>query len=282
MAPALGLGPAEEEDAVDAATGPVRAMAFDIDGTLAGADLQVSRRTCEALARLPRAGITPVTVTGRAFPAARLPLESTGTPGYVVACGGGIAMATPGEEVMFRRRMSSDFVAEVLDAAEEFGLVPTAFGGIELYARSRGDRSARLLEASNLYRPLIETKNLGSVDAVKMMVWGTRKHLDQITPALKARLPTMHRSLPEFFETSAPGADKRPAILAVLAEIGVDPGDCMGFGDGENDVGWLGVIGHPIAMGNARPDVKAVAAQVIGRNTEDGVAQFLENYLASL
>lgn len=33
-------------------------------------------------------------------------------------------------------------------------------------------------------------------------------------------------------------------------------------------------------MGNARPGVKAVAARVIGRNTEDGVAQFLESYPA--
>lgn len=255
-------------------------MAFDIDGTLAGADLQVSERTRRVVARLPEAGITPITITGRALPAARLPLESVGTPGYVVACGGGIAIATPSQEVLFRRPMPPAVVDEVLDLADEFGLVATVFGDEELYAATRDDRSAQILEASNLYRPLIATDDLRSVEAIKMMVWGPRDHLDRITSQIKARFPALDRSLPEFFETSAPGADKRPAILAVLAQIGVDPSDCMGFGDGENDVSWLAAIGHPIAMGNARDDVKAVADTVIGPNTEDGVAQFLESYLA--
>lgn len=255
-------------------------MAFDIDGTLAGADLQVSERTCRALARLPGAGITPITITGRALPAARLPLESLGTPGYVVACGGGIAVATaPAEQVLFRRPVPPDVVDQVLDLASEFGLVATVFGDEDLYAATRDDRSAQILEASNLHRPIIATGDLRSVEAIKLMVWGPRDHLDRITPQLKSRFPALDRSLPEFFETSGPRAGKKPAIGTVLSEIGVDAADCMGFGDGENDVGWLAMIGHPVAMGNARDEVKAVASQVIGPNTEDGVARFLEAWL---
>ncbi|AXE40042.1 5-amino-6-(5-phospho-D-ribitylamino)uracil phosphatase YitU [Acidipropionibacterium virtanenii] len=257
----------------------MRAMAFDIDGTLAGGDMQVSERSCRVLARLPAAGITPITITGRALPAARLPLESVGTPGYVVGCGGGIAISTPGQDVLFRRPMPPAVVDEVLGIAEEFGLVPTVFGDEELYATTRDDRSARILEASNLHRRVVVTDDLRGVEAIKMMVQGPKDHLDRITPRIKARFPTMHRSLPEFFETSAPGADKKPAILDVLDRIGVEASDCMGFGDGENDVAWLEAIGHPIAMGNARDDVKAVAGRVIGPNTDDGVARFLEDWL---
>jgi hydroxymethylpyrimidine pyrophosphatase-like HAD family hydrolase len=36
-----------------------------------------------------------------------------------------------------------------------------------------------------------------------------------------------------------------------------------------------------VAMGNARPEVAAVAKKVIGRNDQDGLAKFLEELVAS-
>jgi hydroxymethylpyrimidine pyrophosphatase-like HAD family hydrolase len=41
----------------------------------------------------------------------------------------------------------------------------------------------------------------------------------------------------------------------------------------------LAWAGHGIAVGNAHPEVIAVADEVTGRNDEDGVAQVLEEIL---
>jgi hydroxymethylpyrimidine pyrophosphatase-like HAD family hydrolase len=48
------------------------------------------------------------------------------------------------------------------------------------------------------------------------------------------------------------------------------------MGDGGNDIPFLSRIGVPVAMGNARDSVKAVAKAVAPSNEEDGVAVILE------
>jgi hydroxymethylpyrimidine pyrophosphatase-like HAD family hydrolase len=45
------------------------------------------------------------------------------------------------------------------------------------------------------------------------------------------------------------------------------------IGDGDNDIGVLGVVGLPIAMGNATDAVKAAATHVVGNVDEDGFAE---------
>ena len=52
------------------------------------------------------------------------------------------------------------------------------------------------------------------------------------------------------------------------------------MGDGGNDVVWLREIGHPVAMGNARDEVKQVALAEAPGHGEDGVAVLLERLAA--
>ena len=54
----------------------------------------------------------------------------------------------------------------------------------------------------------------------------------------------------------------------------------MAFGDGNNDIEMLRAVGNGIAMGNASDDLKAVADEICGDVSEDGIYQYcLENEL---
>ena len=48
------------------------------------------------------------------------------------------------------------------------------------------------------------------------------------------------------------------------------------IGDDVNDVPMLSRAGLGVAMGNARPEIQAVAKRVIGHNKDEGLAAFLE------
>ena len=61
-----------------------------------------------------------------------------------------------------------------------------------------------------------------------------------------------------------------------------DPAGAAGLGDGENDVVWMRRIGVPVAMGNARPEARAVALAVTGHHAQEGAADFLEEVLRQL
>jgi hydroxymethylpyrimidine pyrophosphatase-like HAD family hydrolase len=52
----------------------------------------------------------------------------------------------------------------------------------------------------------------------------------------------------------------------------------VAFGDMPNDLPMLAWAGHGVAVANAHPEVLAIAAEVTGRNDDDGVAQVLERW----
>jgi hydroxymethylpyrimidine pyrophosphatase-like HAD family hydrolase len=111
------------------------------------------------------------------------------------------------------------------------------------------------------------------------LVFGMAEELDRAKHHLVARLPRLSRSMDQFFELSPARASKWQSLRYVLDEFRIRPQDCLGVGDGGNDVPWLRKIGHPVAMANAREEVKAVARHTIGHHAEDGVAVFLEQLL---
>jgi hypothetical protein len=49
------------------------------------------------------------------------------------------------------------------------------------------------------------------------------------------------------------------------------------FGDYLNDLDMFKVSGHAIAVGNALPEVKSAAQQVIASNVDQGVITYLES-----
>ncbi len=77
------------------------------------------------------------------------------------------------------------------------------------------------------------------------------------------------------FEIYSPTISKAVGIGKVLDHYGVRVEDTYGFGDGINDVEMIRLVGCGVAMGNACDELKAVADEVCGPVTEDGLARFL-------
>lgn len=67
------------------------------------------------------------------------------------------------------------------------------------------------------------------------------------------------------------GVTKGSAITSVLAHLGIDATDAIGIGDSWNDVEMFQVCGTGIAMGNAEPELKALADEVTTAVLDDGV-----------
>lgn len=55
--------------------------------------------------------------------------------------------------------------------------------------------------------------------------------------------------------------------------LGITLAEVVAVGDAHNDTQALQVAGLPIAMGNATPDIKALAKMVVADNDHDGIAE---------
>lgn len=60
----------------------------------------------------------------------------------------------------------------------------------------------------------------------------------------------------------------------MLKHYGIDKSQAMAFGDGNNDIEMLKAVGNGIAMANASDDLKAVADEICGDVSEDGIYHY--------
>ena len=77
----------------------------------------------------------------------------------------------------------------------------------------------------------------------------------------------------KFFTAHDRKATKDQAIAALRKSRGLEQAELVVFGDDVNDIGMLRAADRPIAMANAKPEVIAVAGEVIGSNNEDSVVR---------
>lgn len=84
------------------------------------------------------------------------------------------------------------------------------------------------------------------------------------------------------FEVEHPDASKGNALRKLAARLGISLENTMAIGDSNNDVSMLTIAGCSVAMGNAHPDIQAIAKEVTLTNIENGVAYAIERKLAGM
>jgi hydroxymethylpyrimidine pyrophosphatase-like HAD family hydrolase len=77
------------------------------------------------------------------------------------------------------------------------------------------------------------------------------------------------------------GVSKASGLRGALARLGLSPLDCVGVGDAENDLAFLDVCGLSVAVANALPSVKGRAAHVTAGMRGAGVAELVDQLLAT-
>ena len=77
--------------------------------------------------------------------------------------------------------------------------------------------------------------------------------------------------------TKAKAEAKNPLELEKI--LGVSPEEMMAIGDSPNDMAMMLEAGLPVAVGNAKEEVKAIAKYIAPTNHEDGVADAVEKFV---
>ena len=75
------------------------------------------------------------------------------------------------------------------------------------------------------------------------------------------------------------GNSKGNRLLEWIAGQGIAAAEVIAFGDEQNDMDMLRVVGMGVAMGNSHAEVQACADRVIGGNDSDGIADTLRRFV---
>lgn len=259
-----------------------RLVATDIDGTLLRDDRTLSPRTAGVLARISAAGTPVVLVTGRPIRWLQLVYDQLAEPLPAICANGAVVYDPVADEVLRADPLAPELLAEV--ARRLRAAVPDVSFAVEIVdsrqMRHEAHYPLRWDADAEAIRAIESPEELLAVPAVKLLARAGEQDPDLfvrvVAGALQGLAEATHSSYSGLVEISAAGVTKAAGLAWYAARLGIDERDVLAFGDMPNDVPMLTWAGRAVAVANAHPAVLAIADEVAGANTEDGVAAYLE------
>ncbi len=259
----------------------------DIDGTLLNPERTISRRTIEAIRAVREAGHSFVLCSSRMPESMRL-LEKLydGTDEPLIAYNGGLVMTRAGD-IVLDVAIHADHARTIATYCLENDLHASFFAGEDWHVWGDDRWTAREVNNTGVTPHAMSSQDYvasGRVDLHrphKVMCMGESALIDGIETLLGNEVGIVtYRSKDTYLEIANATCSKGIGVLAAADELGYAPQDCYFFGDNYNDLPAFSVVGTAVAVANAKPAVIDAATVVTARHHDDGVAQFLEHWLA--
>lgn len=248
-----------------------RLVALDIDGTLVDEFEHVTAAVVDAVGAAIDAGVHVVLSTGRSvFGISRI-IDLLGLEdGHCVASNGAVTFTYSPVEVTntvtFDARRAVEMVLEH---------VPDALVAVEVVGG--GYRINRHFPAGEITGEMwIQSiDELVSEPVTRVIIRDPESSAEdfvELADRVGLHGTNYFVGYTAWLDIAPEGVSKASALAEVAAILGIEQSDVLAIGDGRNDVEMLSWAGRGVAMGQAPPEVMAVADDVTGTLHEDGAA----------
>ncbi|MFV0551425.1 MAG: HAD family hydrolase [Anaerorhabdus sp.] len=256
----------------------IKAMAFDIDGTLVPRNCNnMSQKTREVLENLKKKNYPLVLITSRSFYEMKL-LEKTFFDlfDYIVISTGTLIFNK--QTLIQKHILRKEIFMRLVHYLEKNNI---------MYGYSRNDfefyysqeASAELQEKySALFSQDYQIRKLEMEDEV----------IDFIYLLEDSQINELHNFVNEHIElcdfkihgqVKPAGINKGFGLREVAKQLQLKPSDFLVFGDGTNDISMFQEAGLSVAMANGSEEAKKHAKLICASDDNEGVACFIEDWL---
>ncbi len=255
----------------------MRAIFIDMDGTLLNASNTISGKNMEAINSLINSGVKVFLATGRHYDITAPYHKELGlkTP-MICLNGASIHDAKTGKAIEMKPiRLNEERFHQLTAEYPCNVIVHTANG---LYCKNTDEEIDSWTKVGQIPpRYIGDLRQATYQDVLKYSV-RTGSPCTNLSAMFKEEGEVINWN--DGFEIVAPNVSKWSAIKSLLRILRISPREVAAIGDGPNDIEMLRHVGTGVAMGNAGEEVKAVADFVTENHENDGLAEFIERYLA--
>ncbi|MDR0298515.1 MAG: Cof-type HAD-IIB family hydrolase [Streptococcaceae bacterium] len=273
----------------------VKAVFFDLDGTLLTPTRGIAASTRQAIIDMRRSGILVGIATGRG-PAFAAPLLEELNLNFAVTYNGQYILDS--KNVYYENPMEKRLISKIIRYAADnhrdlsFGKADGIVGsGLLKFGETRTAgyiagilpgfvaNFARTLFKNFVrqFRPVVYNLHKLMKDPIyQIMMVSTADESDKLVEKFPGLAVT--RSNPYSADLLTIGTSKLRGIKRLGDIFDFSLTEVMCFGDSENDMEMLDGAGYGVAMGNARPAVKEIADHITTSNGADGIAKALAYY----
>jgi len=270
--------------------GNIKALVFDLDGTVLAPGAVLSERTITAVNKCIKNGLKIIIATGRAIEAAERFRMALGAEGPMIYYNGAVVAEMPTGNTLRTILLDKKKAEVCVDISREMGIYCQIYffdeKRIPLLAERDGPEREMYHKHTGILAELCDLKDvIGKSEVqgcVKIMFLAEPEIFAVLRPRLEERLGDAYiaQTMRTFLEVMDAQVSKGQGLSFVMDRLSLKREEVIAFGDEENDVPMFTAAGFSVAPSNAKDAVKAKADLVIGSNTEDGVAVFLENFFS--
>ena len=273
-----------------------RLCVFDLDETLLNREKKITPENERAVLALQQQGVLATIATGRSHLQIREYIDRLQIKIPVITCNGGV-MSMPGTEEILHvsylmparaRKIAAFCEAERLDYLMYTATHICYTAGsrrIEGYLRYNEALRADPARSRDFLVPVRCMDDADDSDfstAIKLLVLGDAARLSEIAARFnRDHALTIVSSGEGLIDIMAQATTKGDAVAALAKREGISLQEVAVFGDSPNDISMFEVAGVRVAMGNAVPEVRALATYVTKTNEESGVAAALAHLFSA-
>jgi len=262
----------------------IKLLALDLDDTLLDENSRISDVNRAAIQRAAKEGILVTLATGRMFCSALPYARQLQIDLPLITYHGALIRMADSRETLLHIPVPLDLAREAAAIAEEKGLHINVYINDRLYVAEEN-------EFSRYYQSIagVEVEAVGRISTflreapTKITIINREGTLLKLRDFLLQRFGSslaINLSKPDFLEITDRSATKGRA-LQFLAEMHRIPREQVAaIGDSYNDLDMLQYAGIGVAVANARQEIKEAASIVTESNLNNGVAVFINDYLA--
>lgn len=265
----------------------IQLIAIDMDGTLLDDHQQLSKTNITAIKKATAAGIQIVLASGRPLAGLRpyltqLDLWQKGH--YTVTFNGAMVQENATDTAILEHTVDLATFQTFYDLSQTLNLHIHAEDKTKIYTPNQDisyytAAESALVHLDLRYQPLSDFAP--DKRFAKVMIIDTPELITAALPNVPAELKTKYtivQSMPFFLEVMAKHVNKGQAIMELGQALHLQQNEIMAIGDERNDLSMIQAAGLGVAMGNAVDTVKAAADAITGTNTQNGVAQAIDQF----
>jgi len=275
------------------ATGGVRLVLSDVDGTLVTSAKELTAATVAAVQTLHDAGIAFTVTSSRPPQGLAMLVDPLAIDAPIGAFNGGV-FVDRSLAVIDQHPLPLDVVARVVAILDDRGLEPWVYTGTTWFVRDLDGPHVQHESGVTRYVPTVTADLVGAVGdagaagaagAAAAKVVGVSDDHPAVAEAETAVATALGaavsatRSQAYYLDVTCPDANKGAVVAYLSRSLGIPTEAIATIGDGQNDTLMFAPAGTSIAMGNATDEVQAAAGHVTATNDDDGFARAVHQFI---
>jgi hypothetical protein len=276
-----------------------KAIFLDMDGTLLNSYKEVSTRTIETLKKIKESGIEIILISGRCNKSIEYIVKNRINTKhqiirYIISTDGTMIKDLKEDKIIYQSSLNKNIVEGLIYSSQKFDTAFYVITENNMYKDNRCNKFQKEIDYWYINGEFYGIKNnLETIDfnlfcknnkKVNRILFFSKnfEKLDEINNEMQKE-----KNLRTLFEKSynnyqlllvSNEYSKEMGVIEMCKYLNIPIEQTIAFGDSDNDIEMLNIVGNGIAMKNAKQNLKCNQITQF-TNNEDGVAIHLENMI---